>query len=228
MAYEVQEPEKTENYRESYRLDHPAFGQISVTKVKGHQYLYGSEFSHHTSMCIKITQSFLERSLSRDSMFPTDNVAEVYLSEAQWATFVSSIGIYAGVPCTIRSIGKKLLPGVVLRDTTEDYENEISGTVAESITRLKNLKCKMEADLQKVPKSVKDSLLADICRAIQSLEQNLPFVVEQFGEHIENRIEKAKVEINAYAMDVSRANGLNLEQRAESPMIEDGTKHVNG
>lgn len=40
------------------------------------------------------------------------------------------------------------------------------------------------------------------------MTSNVPFRLQSFDEHMENTVEKAKTEVNAYAMNAVRAAGL--------------------
>jgi hypothetical protein len=75
---------------------HPAFGQIGASRVSGHIQLYDSDFHHNAYMTISIRRSELHRSLNRDWHYGRDELIEVALSEAQWATFVSAPNIGSG------------------------------------------------------------------------------------------------------------------------------------
>ncbi len=51
-------------------FEHPAFGQISASRVTGSASLYGSDFEHHAFVEVRISRSQLKRSLARDRFFP--------------------------------------------------------------------------------------------------------------------------------------------------------------
>ncbi|KKL96942.1 hypothetical protein LCGC14_1839510, partial [marine sediment metagenome] len=78
---------------------HPAYAQIGAMRVSGSHgaYLYGSDFRHQHYIMIQIHDSVLHRSLSGDRAHSGKRLIEVALSEAQWATFVSSLNQGSGV-----------------------------------------------------------------------------------------------------------------------------------
>src|SRR3954470_19367469 len=82
---------------------HPAYGQIAASRVTsgGGATLYGSDFKHSNFITIRVHASEQHRSLSHDWHYARDMLCEVALSEAQWATFVSSLNAGMGVPCTL-------------------------------------------------------------------------------------------------------------------------------
>lgn len=64
-------------------MRHPAFGQISVSRVAGHRHLYGSDFAHQHYVTLTIRGSEMHRSLARDWPYAREHLVEVSLSEAQ-------------------------------------------------------------------------------------------------------------------------------------------------
>lgn len=109
MRLEEQEPEVVEvttgAHRGSKLLRHPAYGQIGASRTYGGgRALYGSDFRHNSSVTIRISESEVTRDLSRDWPHATREIVEVTLSEAQWATFVSSLNMGEGTQCTLAHV----------------------------------------------------------------------------------------------------------------------------
>ena len=179
------------------RTTHPAFGQIRASRVSGQANLYGSDFSHQHYLTITVTRSELHRSLSSDWCFAKEELIEVALSESQWATFVSSLNVGGGVPCTIEHIDRITLPGLPSpKPMVDEFNLEIRKTMAELQQQCSDLVQEIgEAGIGKrKTESLQKSL--DMLRA--RLVDSTAFVADQFEEHTERVIEKAKVEVNAY------------------------------
>lgn len=199
MSRIVQEPTERQGDRHSDKvLEHPAFGQISLSRITGTRTLYDSDFKHRHFVRITIRHSELHRGLSRDWHFARGEVASVNLSEAQWATFVSSFGLGNGVPCTIDSIAGKHVPEFPLRDEGQEFKAEADSKLAESVQALDAAIAAVTENTIGLTKTKAAALLEPLKRARMQIAQNLPFVAQQFGEHMEARVEKAKVEVNAY------------------------------
>jgi hypothetical protein len=92
------------------RTTHPCFAQIRASRVNGLTNLYDSDFQHNHFVSISIYRSELDRHLNRDWHHSRDELIEVNLSEAQWATFVSSMNVGCGVPCTLSYLHGKFVP----------------------------------------------------------------------------------------------------------------------
>jgi gas vesicle protein len=204
------------------RHTHPAFAQIGANRVSGGATLYGSDFNHQNYISIRIAKSSLRRSLSNDWLVADLNpYIEVDLSEAQWATFVSSLNVGQGVACTLRyrnGEGVARLPNPESRK--DQFTKEARETCAESIDRINDLCAMIEAT--GLSKKAKEELQKQAQRAASSMTSSLPFVMDQFGEHMEQTTEKAKIEINAYATSaVMRAGIAALGDQTDSlPLIE--------
>lgn len=189
-------------------IEHPAFAQISAHRISGRSNLYGSDFSHHHSIRISIAPSKVRRTLSNDWAHASlDEYIEVELSEAQWAHFVSSLNCGSGTQCTLRHLNRETIPELPDPVSRKDqFKNEAKEVCAEALAAIRDLH-----------EAIKDTSLSNKAKealtkkayAIEArLTSSLPFVLDQFGEHMEETVEKAKVEINAYATNAVMRAGI--------------------
>lgn len=223
MPYMTEEPVVHGNKEDTLGQyeTHPAYGQISVGRVQGHAFLYGSEFPHQHYVTVKISRSQLNRSLSRDWHFGKDEIIEVALTEAQWATFVSSFNQGAGVPCTIeRMQGVGLVPRIPQPKRTEKFKAEFAEDLGEIEKTLRDTLAKLEAGSTGLSKKKADELLGPVRRALQTVNSSIPFLNEQFEEHMEETIEKSKVEVEGYlnARVLRLGQVALIEQRGGTPL----------
>src|SRR5688572_30436551 len=100
---EVQEPTVDERGDER----HPAWGMIGAARVQTTPpgaVLFDSDLRHQHNVIITLYEARRNRGdLYRDHLMAERQVVEVQMSEAQWASFVSSMNAGDGVPCTIRT-----------------------------------------------------------------------------------------------------------------------------
>lgn len=187
---------------------HPAFGMISGSRCSGETYLAGSDFSHQHFICITIKGAQLHRGLSRDWWFGRKENVEVWLSEAQWATFVSSLNAGDGIPCTLRHLGDgkplPLLPPPKAR--LAQFKAEANEDVREAFAHMD----KLQEEINSLGMSNKRTkgLMESVEFIRKKLTDALPFVGKQFGEHMEKTVERAKVEVNAYVQAMVQRSGL--------------------
>lgn len=211
MARNYEEPtvEEKTGYgnRDESITRHPAFCQIGASRVSGHTHLYDSDFSHNAYMTVTIVRSELHRGLSNDRHYPEEEIIRVAMSEAQWATFVASANMGGGVPCTLERLQGQMIPGVPPpksrteqfgKDMARDFEDTME-TAAELLRLIDSLN---------LPKGKADQLRrqAEVVRA--KLSSSIPFVAEQFDEHMESVVERGKAEVQGYMTGVIQRAGL--------------------
>jgi hypothetical protein len=81
---------------------HPAFGMIGAARVQSMgTWLFGSPIKHRGFIILRIQEAEEHHRLNSDWHYANKLTTEVWLSEAQWASFVSTLNIGSGVPCTI-------------------------------------------------------------------------------------------------------------------------------
>lgn len=217
----IQDPVETKaSMPDGKSFEHPAFGQITVHRIIGSRALYGSDFMHHNYVRVEIHESQLNRSLSRDWHFSRKTIISVDLSEAQWASFVSSFNVGAGVPCTIASRDGKYVPEFPLRDEGQEYKAEANAKLADALAKIDAAIAEVEANTAGISKAKREAMLGPLRRAHQQLASNLSFVAQSFAEHMETRVEKAKVEVNAYVTQTVARAGLDaLRAQHDLPQI---------
>jgi hypothetical protein len=209
MPRSEQQPQARDNGRDGTAYSHPAFGQIRAGRVSGSSTLYGSDFLHHHYITIYINRSELHRDLSRDWHFPREELIEVALSEAQWATFVSSLNVGGGVPCTIQHVDGKQAPGIPFRVQEDDFKTELNDTVRGMVERIDKTIREVEEGIgTSLSKKKRDELTAELHRLRSDVSSGLPFVAESFGEHMEQTVESAKVEVHGYVQNMVTRAGL--------------------
>jgi hypothetical protein len=203
-------PQAKSGSHDSTEYTHPAFGQIGASRVSGQTTLYGSDFTHQHFVTVTIRRSILHRDLARDWEMGSDELIEVALSEAQWATFVSSMNVGMGVPCTIQHIaGKGMIPGIPPRQQSDVFKGEVREALDDAIRALDVQMKKIEGELgASLSQTKRAAIIEGIRRAKAKLESTIPFIVKQADEHMEETIEKAKVEVNAYVESTIRRAGL--------------------
>jgi hypothetical protein len=214
MPRPIEEPTVKEHSDEVVTT-HPAFGQIGASRVSGDTYLYGSDFAHHHYVTISISRSELHRNLNRDWHFGRNELIEVALSEAQWATFVSSMNVGSGVPCTIQHVAHQMTPGLPAPQKQVDkFAQEMKDTMAEMMANVET----MRKEVKELGISQKKAAALDMNLQVLHgrLESNYSWVAKQFDEHMETTVEKAKVEVNAYVINQVQRAGL---QALKAPIL---------
>jgi citrate lyase gamma subunit len=194
---------------------HPAYGMIGASRVTGHANLAGSDFNHQAYVVIELRSGRLYRGHSNDRWYGDKSLARVALSEAQWATFVSAMNVSFGVPCTMEYVNGVRLPGITpIIDRKKQFTSEVKQTMQDALSKMQ------EAHDAAPTKKLK----ALIANAMQEIRSNVPFVEQQFGEHMENTVEKAKIEVSAYVTGAIQRAGLDAIAAKNLIEIQDASK----
>jgi len=215
MARRIQEPIITEEMTAhvDYRAEHPAFGQIIVTRQSSSHgnYLYGTDHHHTYTYCLKIDRSEMIRHLSNDRYHSGAHIVEIEMTEAQFNGLSSYVGYGEGVPCTIRYTEKDgLIPGLPRPAARVDqFRKEIEQAVTESDALL--LEAIKQIEELPISQKKKDGLVRSLGNARGRLVNSAAFVAEQFEEHVTTVTEEAK-----QALAASRNRGVLPSQEPES------------
>jgi hypothetical protein len=204
------------------KTTHPAFAMIGASRVSGSTPLFGSDFIHHNYIRVRIANASLNRNTSHDWYHAESTpYIEVSLSEAQWATFVSSMNVGDGVPCTLNSLNGSDVPSIPNPKQRKDQSvSEVKECIENALASVSTLREKIQA--MTASKKQKDSLLDEVYHVEMNIRQNAPCMMECFDEHMEKTIEKAKIEVNAYA--TSHLMQLGLESVQQQKLLEENKK----
>lgn len=200
---------------------HPAYGQICASRVSGSAVLYGSDFISQHYVSIKINRSVLNRGLSRDWPFARDELIEVSMSEAQWATFVSSMNHGSGVQCTLNYVHGEQIPPIAKRAARrEQFSSELKERFKSATDEIKTMRAEIEA--MKISGKAKSELIARLNTIDREITPNLKFVADQFDEHMESTVEHAKVEVASYIQAHITRAGLTSLNSEKILQLQDG------
>lgn len=203
---------------------HPAYAQVSISHVSGSADLYGSDFTHQHYVTLRIKSSEMKRDLSRDWHHEREELIEIALSEAQYATMVAAPN-RSGVCCTLQHFNGEMIPGLPRRDSTHIHKDEFREKLQKTVRELKVQREEIEKATSSLAKKLREAMLGPITSAIREIESNIPFLVQSFDEHMETNIEKAKVEVNAYVTNTIHRAGLEALQDGRPALTyEDGSK----
>lgn len=196
--------------------DHPAYGTIQLSRMQGHARLFDSQFEHQHYITLRINTASMDRHLSMNWIHGHKTIAEVSMSEAQFATMISSIGLGSGTPCTIKSIAGERMPELAAIETkAQMHVREFDDHLAEVYERIDELEgCINDGKMTGKLRSTLSGKLRSIKQAAGS---NLKFVASSFSKSMEKTVEDAKIEICSFAKsaDVDRP-----------PMLESQSKEL--
>lgn len=227
-GYGRETPTETVRADGEVEFAHPAFGQISITRVSGRSYLHGADYEVSDYMSIKIATNTKRRHLSRFWFSEVDPIVEVALSPAQWATFLTSLNVGNGVPCTITRRGRDMVPGIQPEAPEEEFHRkEVDEAIVEAKTALDDLQG--DIDNLKISAAARRELSSKIATAKMAIGSSQSFIRQSFGEYVQKRTERMKADLHAYAEMALMGLGLKaaknqIESVTRAPEITDQSK----
>jgi len=196
--------------RERTTDTHPSFGVVRINRIHGNARLFNSAVTHQHFISIQIAHATRDRDLHEDWIHGGRKIVEVYLSEAQFAHAITSIGMGDGSPCTISSVDGQRVdepPTEAMRDT---FDREIVVELRDLAATTRQLKDDLDTLLAqpRLSKEDKERLKGLAFKVEQDVRANLPFIQHQFDEAMEKAVQHAKIEVEAHVNAVIRSQGL--------------------
>ena len=198
----IEDPHLTERGEER----HPAFGLIGASRVSTSPpgaSLFDSDIRHQHTVIVRVRAASRSRDLHRDWIRSEEQFVEVEMSEAQWASFVSSMNAGDGVPCTVRMReGQRDVPGLPYAPRLAQTMDEVRDAAEKAVHDV------AEAFAAYTEKKTAANLRTLEAR-IRNLPANMEFSAKAVSEHTEAVVQKARADIEA--MVITKAHQLGIE-----------------
>lgn len=195
---------------------HPAFALIGAyrtqTGPRGKP-LFDSDILHRNTVVLRIERAERTRDLHQDWIHGRATLIEVEMSEAQWASFVSSMNT-SGVPCTLRRLGTERVEDVEYAPRLEESMDETRRAADEAFAAIIDALREFEAT-PATPKRAKDEALAKLRAVVSNAAPNVAYAGKTLGEHAENVVQKARADVEAMVTQHAARIGLDA---APSPL----------
>jgi hypothetical protein len=218
MTQREDAPTSTNKYGDEI---HPAFGMISAGRMSSTPgaVLFQSDIRHGNTVRITISRATRKRDLNHDWVHPGQELIEVEMSEAQWASFVSSMNT-TGVPCTLRRTEEEVfVPGLEYAPRLAESMREVKQAAAKAFGAIREARDAYEQALaEKAPAKERNEKLRALHYAIENSGPNLTFAAKTLVEHTENTVQKARADIEAMVMQ--EATRLGLEPGLAKGLLE--------
>ena len=210
---------------------HPSFGNITVGRISGQTHLFGSDVKHQHFVEISIREGEVRRHLSMNWYSGRKKIVSVWLTEMQWAQFVSSFNQGEGTPCTIRDReGHQVEQLPEPEDVTSTFEKEINQYAADTLTELQEVISRLRAVTAPGAKSMGKKELFEMMRQLEislaHVTAGMPFIEKQFAEAMESKMVEAKTAFEGYMNN--RLREMGLESRALQAAKDEAPKLLTG
>jgi hypothetical protein len=215
------------------RYEHPAFAVIDVARYsaggRGFR-LFGSELRHHSGITFTISRATLDRRLNHDYIHSSTRLIEFHMSEAQWATLVSSLNAGVNLPVTLKYAPKEPyslehMPEVagdpLQAKFSREFQQEVERRVSDSKRVIQDLK-DMVNDRGAVSKTRMRELVKELDSNIGGLPNTAKFVQDQFNEAMNDTLAAGKAEIEGFTRNLLTKHGIEALKVGALPNIDDG------
>lgn len=191
---------KADQFGSNY--DHPSYGTMSFSRVQGHNgALFGSSVRHNHVVRLVISHAERHDSHGTEHAFSTRVIVEAYMSATQFAEAMS--GVSGESPITLQFTEKDgIIESPALENKREQFEEEFKDRV-KAITERINGTIKKGKD-----KNVPKWLIHDLEILKGWLDNNIPYLAEQFSEQMERSVTEAKGEIESFVANLIHQTGL--------------------
>lgn len=210
MPRDIEQPTEDEYGAER----HPAFGVIGASRVTHAPgaVLFDSDIQHQHTVMVRIKAASRKRDLHRDWIGGREEYIEVEMSEAQWASFVSSMNNGDGVPCTVRSVNNKSVPGVPCAPRLAQSMAETHDAAQRAFEDIVKALDEYEAKPNK-------GNLRTLRARIENAVPNVDFAGKALIEQTEDVVTKARADIEAFVINKAQQLGLNPGDIADASLF---------
>lgn len=176
----------------------PYMVTVAANHVTGDAALFDSEHRHSGFVALRVYSAERQRGNGRDWIHGGKELIEVLMSHAQWAAMISTPNSGNGISATLQHILHERVEQPTVDKRTEKYGSELVERLSNAVAKIDAM---AEGRLTKAQKSELAMIRQEICA-------NMPFIARQFSEHMEDRTEKAKSDIEAHMNAAVQRVGL--------------------
>ena len=221
----TEELKKEKGHLGGEKLSHPAMGIVSMHRVRcggGGMSLFGSNTKHREYVEISVYEAEVERELSADWPHQSKNLVSFAMSAAQFADLLLKMNDGDGVPATIVwSYGRThKMPD--LPSKAEQFKKETKEAIERGLGGFKSAYADVEksiADGQPLTKKGLKELSSKLNRLEAAIDNTLPFIMDQFSEQMNQVVQDAKAEYDAFVQTSIDKLGIEALKNG-SPLLE--------
>lgn len=194
--------------------EHPSYGSISACRTMGRIRLFGSKVHHNSYITLRISNAKMTREYGEDRHSTEHkSIIEVCLSPQQWAEFLTTMNVYGGVPCTIRSLGNDMMPPVpeeesIPEKARRDFRNSMQVIVEGCRENIEKARSILEKPT--IGKADRKDLMECLSRMAQHFASNSEFAVSQFEKEVDRGVMQGKAEIDGFLSNALMALGADV------------------
>lgn len=215
---------------------HPSFANLYIGRsyCSGKRALYGSSIKHSDIITLKISPSYIGRSLHNDHYYvDTQSYIEIEMSQAQFAQAITSLNMGDGIPVTLRRLNGQYIEECPFEDKRTQFDTEFSTDMNTTVQKFDNDIKEIESILaqkRSLTKVDKEKILAAVHNVQRILGSDMPFLFSQFNKQMEKTVTEAKAEVEGHIrsrMDDLAMQNLRAEDAAASLLEENNDEQIS-
>ncbi len=205
--------------------EHPSFGVVRVSRVNrggtGTK-LFMSDVKHRSFIALSISSARHRRNSRYDSAFGHKRLAEVWMSEAQFAQMITTPNSGEGAPCTLRYIDGERCPDTpattpLSEQFKADTDSHIQG-LTHIVSEARDMVDELIGGVTKPTKANMKTQAETLDHLKLELTSNLRYLDTCMRERVEELLSSAKTEFDAWVDHSLAARGLE-DARQLSPTM---------
>jgi hypothetical protein len=201
---------------------HPAWILVGASRVSSSPpgaVLFDSDIRHMHYVTVRVKRATRRRDLSHDWKYGRDTIVEFAMSEAQWASFVSSMNTGDGVPATLEwdaTQDDPQVPRMPHAPRLQVSMNEVHSAAAEA-------QAKVQDAFATYAEKKNAANLRALEIAIGHMTPNMDFAAKSLSEHAENVVQRARADIEAFVVQKAQQLGLDASDIGGMPELTSGS-----
>ncbi len=180
--------------------------------------LFDSDIRHQHYVVVKVSRAARKRDLGYDHKYGRQQIVEFAMSEAQWASFVSSMNSGSGVPATLlwdASADNPEVPRV-------PYDPRLQVSMDETHSAAQRAQADVIAAFEEYSKHKTVGNLRTLQARIENMTPNIDYAATKLSEHAENVVQRARADIEAFVTSKAQQLGLERGELGEMPQLGPG------
>lgn len=182
---------------------HPSYGMLMFSRTSSSdRTLFGSSIKHNNTITMTLKEGGVERDLNHDFYIGEKMIAEVEMSQSQFAELITSMNCGDGVPVTIRWLrGIGNIEPCPFIDKRMQFEDEFSNSLEKTNQISNDIIDKINELFSKkgtITKAEKNEIISLLNRLQQEIGVNRAFIFKQFNKQMDKTAHEAKGEIEAF------------------------------
>lgn len=196
---------------ENGKYKHPSYATARFSRCSGQKELFNSSMQHQHFITLTICEADKEVTGERDWVFGHKEIIEVAMSEAQFASLITTLNMGSGVPCTIQHIGGEFVEQPLGEDRINSHRDMVKEALTGKLDALKGTLAKlrlMRKHKKRPTLKELDEIVSSFAHHVDNFERNMEYYAGCFEEHAEQVVADAKAEVEAFVSQTMMATGI--------------------